>query len=245
MSTTFNVIQVPPHTRKLVRHEVVRYLSTPIVPGNPAATPPVLPTYLTSAGPNVVASRVQPTRHEQMPMISVYTRFEDVNPNDSEPQPFTERTLDVGFDLFTTGDSEAEIDDQIDDLCAEIEHAFQLDTEEQPNPVLPFFEATWFRPRQTNILILDEGKKLTGTAILLYRGRYRGPNLVREEDLMTTPTRVFVSFAPEIGPAHKDKYRELGTLAPGEDPVQFALLRKSQSDPLPTMPPGSIRPVHE
>lgn len=137
------------HPRKLIRHAVRDLLAS-------AAT---------VAGEKVYPTRVVPARGRELPLISVYTLEDDVDPDSvsTAPRELT-RELPVVIEAWVQpGDNP---DDAMDDIAEEIEKAMHAD---------PFLGGKVADSvlSSTQMEVIDDGARLLGLVVLTYTATYR------------------------------------------------------------------------
>jgi len=85
-------------------------------------------TDLVTTGPDVFTNRMTPFRDSDLPNISVYVAREaETIEEDDEMGPYELRVLPV--DIVARARANNELDDQLDDICLEVETAIHADTD--------------------------------------------------------------------------------------------------------------------
>lgn len=98
------------HQRKLIRDAVVTRLKT----GG------------TMAGQNVFGNRSRPLFPHELPAILVYSRTDAPELSNEAPREY-KRTLTLGIECVAAGRNEEELDDILDEFCAQVESAIFKD----------------------------------------------------------------------------------------------------------------------
>lgn len=84
------------------------------------------PTWRTAAGDRVIASRMEPHRQHELPVLSVYTDGETVEETETAPRELR-RVVTVAVDGWVQVAPGENVDDALDDLALEVETAMDLD----------------------------------------------------------------------------------------------------------------------
>lgn len=95
------------HVRQLIRSNIVSTL-----------------TGLTTTGSRVYQSRFYPIESGKMPGLAVYTKTESVDYQTISPPRKQIRTLDVGVEIYTTGQN---LDNALDNIAIQVEEALTAD----------------------------------------------------------------------------------------------------------------------
>lgn len=138
------------HPRRVIRAKVVELL----IAGATAAADRVYPT------------RVVPHRRGSLPVLSVYTLEETVDPESANTAP-RELTRDVTLRIEGWVQAGAEaVDDQLDDLAEEVEAIMEID---------PFLDGTCVQSvlAETETEVIQEGDRLIGVLLMAYTVTYR------------------------------------------------------------------------
>lgn len=124
----------------------------------------------TSAGNRVWASREAPVNVEsvlieQGPIVLVYTRTEQIKPEDYPTSGFgkVRRCLELAVEITAAGADV--VDDKLDELAEQVEAVLD-------NFDVPGLPATEIRLESTEIVTSDEFEQPLGGALLIYEARY-------------------------------------------------------------------------
>lgn len=95
------------HQRKLIR----QWLATQLAAAG------------TNAGVRVTSTRIEPNKSTQLPAISIYTLGDETDLGNSEQTAPRElkRSINLEIAMFVGGKDSSPADDQIDDLCEQVE----------------------------------------------------------------------------------------------------------------------------
>lgn len=123
-------------------------------------------TYATAAGTRVYETRKVPHRGLQLPAIAVYTLQESVDPESaSSSARYLTRRLQLMIEAFVAPGESDNVDDAMDDICAEIEAALHADETLDGTCIDSLLASTEFE-------IGVDGNKEIGLAQLVYNVTY-------------------------------------------------------------------------
>ena len=120
----------------------------------------------TDAGDRVFAIPTLVNWEENLPVINLHFRGEEIKDTESAPR-YLNRALNVEVEIISEGDSDEELADRLDDLCEQVESAVARDdslkgTADDIYPV-----------RVSDIDVATEGAKPIGKVSIIFNISYR------------------------------------------------------------------------
>lgn len=117
----------------------------------------------TAAGSRVDANRATPRRAAQLPALSIYTRSESCEAYEAHGSEL--RTVRVAIELFTREAAGVLVDDDIDELCEQVETAVMRHPTLNYTPVLLAAAAGRATTiTQVDVAVDERGERLAGAA---------------------------------------------------------------------------------
>jgi hypothetical protein len=190
------------HPRTAIRKAIRAVLATPETPvdGEGQALAPVYPT---PAGANVFDTRTAPITPRVMPAALVYVQADRIDGDAPYQQPGgpLRRILTVAVEAAAAGE---DADDDVDALCERIEAA--LDASMNLGGLCETIQL-----QGTTLEPVGDGAQFFMVALMEFEVVYW---TAAEDEDGVVPTKVYGSWAPDIGTPNEPLYRELSADLP-------------------------------
>jgi len=120
----------------------------------------------TDAGERVFASPTLVDWEENLPVINLHFRGEEIKDTETAPR-FLNRVLNVEAEIIAEGNTDEELSDQLDDLCEQLEDLLSRDDSlrDTCDDIYPI--------RVSDIDVATEGAKPIGKVSLIFAIEYR------------------------------------------------------------------------
>jgi len=119
----------------------------------------------TDAGENVFANPTQIHWEENLPVINIYTRGEEIRDTESAPR-YLNRSLFCETEVIAEADTDEDLSDLLDDICEQIEQALSIDDS------LKGTADDCFPVRTSDIDVATEGAKPIGKTSITFEIQY-------------------------------------------------------------------------